>query len=145
MSQNLLSAAVVISTLRVETLRCRIHLANKCQHANSCWFCFVWFFMSQSTAIVMSGRSVHLNHIFSWASLIFTVLYRKIVYIFTYDLSMKKVISVKPGTHQKRNLLSRTEVVAQMDCHSHRLTSLPTPRLIDQTAKVGPNQSVSCC
>ena len=29
----------------------------------------VWFFTSQSTAMVMSGRSVHLTTLFSWASL----------------------------------------------------------------------------
>ena len=34
-----------------------------------CFFCFVWFLMSQSTAMVMSGWSVHLTTLFSWASL----------------------------------------------------------------------------
>ena len=31
--------------------------------------CLVWFFMSQSTAMVMSGRPVHLATLISWASL----------------------------------------------------------------------------
>ena len=34
-----------------------------------CFVCLVWCFTSQSTAMVLSGRSVHLTTRFSWASL----------------------------------------------------------------------------
>ena len=39
-----------------------------CFHIRLIWF-LVWFFTSQSTAMVMSGWSVHLTTLFSWASL----------------------------------------------------------------------------
>ena len=47
----------------MQTMR-SLHLVHSCLLV-----CLVWFFMSQSTAMVMSAQSVHLTILFSWASL----------------------------------------------------------------------------
>ena len=64
---NLLNFATVLSCS--EDVHVGFIWASMQENLSSGFCLFVWFLTSQSTTKVMSGRSVHLTTLFSWASL----------------------------------------------------------------------------